>query len=96
MTTLNCNCTSLILLKVLRVQCKQDYQCYKEMKGHAMIATGIRPQKCWSTKTVKTPNYNAFDASNLRDYVQEGMLYQNIPHADPDHLFFFSQNTKLG
>ena len=76
MTTINFQCSSLLLSKLIRVQSKQDNQIYKDMKGQCyMIATTIRPQKYWSRKTAKTPNYNAFYASKLQDYVDEGLLF---------------------
>ena len=43
-----------------------------------MMATTIRPYKYWSRKTAKKPTYNAFYASKLQDYVEEGLLFQNI------------------
>ena len=59
-----------------------------------MIATTIRPYKYWSRKTAKNATYNAFYASKLQDYVEEGLLFQNISkskniitYADPNHLF---------
>ena len=36
MTTLNLQWSSLLFLKVIRVQSKQDSQVYKEMKGHML------------------------------------------------------------
>ena len=66
-----------------------------------MIATAIRPYKYWCRKTAKTPTYNAFYASKLQDYVEEGLLFQNISkskitHADPDHLFLaITQNWAM-
>ena len=36
MTTLNFQCSSLLLSKVIRVQSKQDNHVYKEMKGHVL------------------------------------------------------------
>ena len=42
-----------------------------------MIATTIRLYKYWCRKTAKKPAYNAFYASKLQDYVEEGLLFQN-------------------
>ena len=36
MNTLKFQCSSLLLSKVVRVQSKQDYQVYKEMKVHML------------------------------------------------------------
>ena len=43
-----------------------------------MIPTTIRPYKYWSRKTAKIATYNVFYASKLQDYVEEGLLFQNI------------------
>ena len=43
-----------------------------------MIATTILLWKYWSRKTAKNPTYNAFYASKLQEYVEQGLLFQNI------------------
>ena len=44
-----------------------------------MIANNIRLKNIGLEKTAKTTAYNAFYASKLQDYVEEGFLFQNIP-----------------
>ena len=44
-----------------------------------MIATNIRLEKIGLEKQQKTTAYNAFYASKLRDNVEEGLFFQNIP-----------------
>ena len=65
-----------------------------------MIATTIRPLKYWSRKTAKNPTYNAFYASKLQDYVEEGLLFQNISKSKNYPCWpwspISSHNTKLG
>ena len=51
-------------------------------------------------KQGKNPIYNAFHASKLQEYVEEGLLFQNIPKYKnyPCRPIspMFSHNTKLG
>ena len=65
-----------------------------------MIATTIWPSKYWSRKTAKNPTYNAFYASKLQEYVEERLLFQNIPKYKNYPCWpsspIFSHNTKLG
>ena len=66
----------------------------------AMIATNIRPDKGWLWKTAKTTTCNFFFASKLHDYVEEGLLFQNIPkpknHPCRPRSPIFSRSIKLG
>ena len=79
MTTCNFQCNSLILSKVSRVQIKQDNQGCKEMKGPMLwlqLASdhkniGLEKRQ----KPLHTCTYNAFYASKLQDYVEEGLLF---------------------
>ena len=100
MTTPNFQWSNLLLSKVIRVQSEQDDQVNKDMKGtSAMIATTIWPWKYWSRKTAKNPTCNAFYASKLQEYVEEGLLFQNIPkyknYPCRPRSPIFSHNTKL-
>ena len=44
-----------------------------------MIANNVRRKKHWCRKTAKTTAYNAFYASKLQEYVEEGLFFQNKP-----------------
>ena len=65
-----------------------------------MIATNIRLKKCCSRKTAKITTYNAFYASKCQDYVEEELLFQNIPkpknHTCSPRSHIFSHSIELG
>ena len=66
-----------------------------------MIATNIRPKMIDLEKQQRALLRNSFYASTLQDYVEEGLLFQNIPkpkitHADPDRIFLaIAQNWAM-
>ena len=79
MTTLNFQCSSLLFSKLIRVQSKLDNQVYREMIGQVLWSQLPSDRKnIGLEKTAKTPTYNAFYASKLQDYVEKGLLFQNI------------------
>ena len=64
MTTFIVQCTSLLLLKVVRVQSKEDDQGNE--RTHAMIATNIRPKDIDLEKQQKTLLLIRFMLPNFR------------------------------
>ena len=65
----------MLLLKVIRVQIKQDNQVYKEMKGQVLWSQLPSDRKnIGLEKHQKKPTYNACYASKLHDYVEEGIV----------------------
>ena len=81
MTTLNFQCSRLLLSKVIKVQSKQDNQVYKEMKGQVLWSQLPADRKnIGQEKQQKNPTYNAFYASKLQEYV-EGLLFQKSEYT---------------
>ena len=75
-TTSNFQGTSLLLSKVVGVQWNQGF---KDMKGHMLWLQLTSDKKYWSRKTAKTITYNSFHVSKLQDYLEGGLLFQDIP-----------------
>ena len=101
MTTLNSQCSSLLLSTLIRVQSKLDNQVYKEMIGQVLWSQLPSDRKnIGLEKQQKNPTYNAFYASKLQDYVEEGLLFQNISKSKNYPCWpwspISSHNTKLG
>ena len=101
MTTFKFQCSSLLLSKLIRVQSKLDNQVYKEMIGQVLWSQ--LPSDCKTIgleKQHKNPTYNAFYASKLQEYVEEGLLFQNISKSKNYPCWpwspISSHNTKLG
>ena len=80
MATLNFQCSNLLLSKVIRVQRKQDNQVYKEMKGQVLWSQlPSDRKKIRLEKQQKTLLIIRLIPSKLQEYVEEGLLFQNIP-----------------
>ena len=100
MSSFKFQCSSLLLSKLIRVQSKLDNQVYKEMIGQVLwLQLYHQTINYWSRKTAKNPTYNAFYASKLQDYVEEGLLFQNISKSKNYPCWpwspISSHNTKL-
>ena len=98
MTTLKFQRSSLLFSKVIRIQSKQDNQVYKEMKGKVLWSQLPSDRKnIGLEKELKTRLIMRF---MLQEYVEEGLLFQNIPKYKHYPCWprssIFSHNTKLG
>ena len=80
MTTLNSQCSSLLLSKLIRVQSKLDNQVYKEMIGQVLWSQLPSDLKnIGLEKQQNTLLIMRFMLLNFRImYIEEGLLFQNI------------------
>ena len=100
MTTLNFQCSSLLLPKVIRVKSKHDNQVYKEIKGHMLWLQLLSDRKNTGLeKQQKTLLIMRFMLPNFRSMLVEGLPPSEnlkITHADPDYLFLaITQNWAM-